>query len=206
MTGIVAAVYDRVMRGVEEAGLLEWRRQLLADVAGTVLEIGAGTGRNVRLYPEPVDRLVLCEPDRHMRARLRRVAAGRPATEVLDARGEDLPLPDASVDVVLSTLVLCSVTDPAAVLAEVARVLRPGGTFVFIEHVAAVDRPRRLAWQRRLEPLWRRVAGNCHLTRETEAAIAASGLKLDDVTRASMRKAPPFVRPTIRGTARKPAA
>lgn len=206
MIGIVAALYDRIMCGVEEAGLTEWRRQLLGDLSGTVLEIGAGTGRNVNLLPSTVERLLLCEPDRHMRARLRHVAAGRPATEILDAGAEHLPLPDASVDVVLSTLVLCSVDDPRASLGEIVRVLRPGGTFVFIEHVAATDRPGRLAWQQRIEPLWRRVAGNCHLARDTESTIAASGLMVKTIDRASMRKAPAFVRPTIRGKATKPAA
>ncbi len=206
MIEVVAALNDRFMRTIEEAGLTDWRRQLLTGLSGTVLEIGAGTGRNVALYPAGVERVLLCEPNRHMRARLARVAANRVSAEVVDATGEHLPLPDESVDGVLSTLVLCSVADPEQVLREIVRVLRPGGTFAFIEHVAAADRPERLAWQRRVEPVWRRVAGNCHLTRQTEAVIAASGLRIDDITRAGMRRAPSLVRTTIRGLARKPAA
>ncbi len=204
MLGVVAAMYDRVMTGVEEAGLSTWRAELLAPLSGTVVEIGAGTGRNLGFYPASVDRLVLCEPDRHMRARLAGRAAARHGVEVSDAPAEALGLADASVDAVVSTLVLCSVADPDRALAEVRRVLRPGGRLVFIEHVAADDRPRRLAWQRRIEPLWRRVAGNCHLTRSSEQAIARSGLQLHDVTRASMRKAPAVVRPTVRGVALRP--
>lgn len=204
MLGLVAAVYDRVMAGVEEAGVTQWRTELLAPLAGTVVEIGAGTGRNVALYPAAVDRLVLCEPDRHMRSRLVRAVAGRPATTVCSAPAERLDLPDASADAVVSTLVLCSVCSPERALAEVRRVLRPGGLLVFIEHVAATDRPSRLVWQRRLEPLWRPVAGNCHLTRTTEQTILASGFSLDQISRASMPKAPPIVRPTIFGVARRP--
>lgn len=205
MLGVVAAVYDRVMTGVEEAGLSTWRAELLAPLSGTVVEIGAGTGRNLPFYPASVDRLVLCEPDRHMRARLAAKAASRPGTEVSEAPAEALGFADSSIDAVVCTLVLCSVNDPGRALAEVRRVLRPGGRFVFIEHVAAENRPRRLIWQRRIEPVWRRVAGNCHLTRSTEQVIACSGLQLHDVTRASMRKAPAVVRPTVRGVALQPS-
>jgi SAM-dependent methyltransferase len=198
-----ALLYDRFMRGVEEGGLTDWRIALLADLEGTVLEVGAGTGRNVDLYPPAITRLVLSEPDRHMRARLAPVAARFPA-EVIEAPAEALPFAERSFDAVVATLVLCSVQDLDSALAEIYRVLRPGGRFVFIEHVAAGDRPRRLVWQRRIEPAWRRVAGNCHLTRQTEEAIARCGFEIAVIERASMRKAPGVVRPTIRGTARRP--
>lgn len=206
MFGLAAALYDRIMAGVEEAGVTQWRMELLAPLTGTVVEIGAGTGRNVSLYPAGVDHLVLCEPDCHMHARLMRVAARRPATTISEAPAEALDLPDASADAVVSTLVLCSVAAPDRALAEVRRVLRPGGRFVFIEHVAATDWPNRLAWQRRVEPVWRRMAGNCHLTRTTEQSIRHSGLHLEQITQASMRKAPPILRPTIRGVAFRPDA
>jgi hypothetical protein len=83
----------------------------------------------------------------------------------------------------------------------VRRVLRPEGRFVFIEHVAATDRPERLKWQHRLEPIWKRLVGNCHLTRDTESAIKAAGFTMENIKHASMRGAPPFVRPSIRGYA-----
>jgi len=204
MLRVIPAAYDRVMRGVEAAGLTRWREELLAGLSGDALEIGAGTGRNLPLYPTAVTHLVLSEPNRHMRARLCRVAAGRADVDVVDAAAEGLPFDDATFDAVVCTLVLCSVRDPARSLTEIYRVLRPGGCLVFIEHVAAVGRPPRLRWQERLEPLWKRLAGNCHLTRRTEADIVSAGFELLDVRRASMRKAPPFIRPTVRGTARRP--
>jgi ubiquinone/menaquinone biosynthesis C-methylase UbiE len=206
MMRIVAAAYDRIMKGVEDAGLAQWRTDLLGGLTGDVLEIGSGTGRNLAYYPAGVGRLVLTEPDRHMRARLVRAAAGRRDLEVVDAPAEDLPFDNASFDAVVCTLVLCSVDDPTRALAEAYRVLRPGGSLVFIEHVAAAERTRRLLWQHRLEPVWKRLAGNCHLTRRTEESIVSSGFELLDVQHASMRKAPPIVRPTVRGVARRPAA
>ena len=198
----IAYSYDRFMAGVEEGGLGRWRNELFAPLSGQVLEVGAGTGRSLGSYPGAVTSLTLVEPDRHMRAQLERAVAqrGRPA-RVVDAPGESLPFPDAAFDAVVCSLVLCSVHNPGAVLGEIRRVLRPNGRFVFIEHVAATDRPRRLRWQRRIEPLWRRLAGNCHLTRSTEAAITEAGFRFTTLEHASMRKAPPFVRPTIRGVA-----
>ncbi|MDA8359417.1 MAG: class I SAM-dependent methyltransferase [Actinomycetota bacterium] len=200
-----AALYDRFMHGVEEACLSEWRAELLAGLGGSVLEVGAGTGANVALYPAEVTELVLSEPDRHMRRLLEPVAARRRAT-VVDAPAERLPFEASSFDAVVATLVLCSVRDPDAALSEIHRVLRPGGRLVFMEHVAAVDRPSRLAWQRRIEPGWRLLSGNCHLTRRTEDAIVRTGFTIERIERESMRKAPGIVRPTIRGVGRRPAA
>ena len=205
MGRMMAAMYDRTMRGTEEACLNEWRGTLLRGLEGDVLEVGAGTGLNLPLYPTTVTRLVMSEPDPHMRQRLARKAATETVAqvEVSDATLENLPMPAESFDAVVSTLVLCSVPGLDAAVAEIYRVLRPGGKFVFLEHVAAEDRPRRLKWQRRVEPFWKWFAGNCHLTRITEAAIAAAGFEFDEIERESMRKAMPLVRPTIRGVAVK---
>jgi ubiquinone/menaquinone biosynthesis C-methylase UbiE len=198
----MAALYDRTFASMEEAGLRDWRRDLLAGLSGDVLEIGAGTGLNLDHYPETVERLVLVEPDRFMRAKLEeKLDRGR--AEVVDAGAHPLPFEDASFDAVVSTLVLCSVPDPEAALAEVHRVLRPGGRFVYLEHVAAVEQPKRLKWQRRLEPLWKRLAGNCHLTRTTDQAIPAAGFELAEERRESMRKSIPLIRVTVRGHAVK---
>lgn len=208
MGRFMAAMYERVTRDAEEACLRQWRSELLASLGGRVLEVGAGTGLNVPHYGRGVAHVVLSEPDPWMRRRLAdrvRTDARVPAA-VVDASIEHLPFPDGTFDAVVATLVLCSVPDQARALAEIRRVLAPGGRFAFIEHVAAVGRPRRLKWQRRLEPLWKHAAGNCHLARNTEQAISAAGFSLERITRESMRKVVPVVRPTIRGIALSPRA
>ena len=206
MSWLFSTIYDPFMRRTERACLADWRAELLAEAAGEVLEIGAGTGANVPFYGSAVTRLVLTEPDPHMRLRLsRRVADGHvPRTEVSAGEAGLLPFDAASFDTVVSTLVLCSVPDPARSLADVRRLLRPGGRLLFLEHVAADDRPDRLAWQRRLEPAWLLVSGNCHLTRRTGEAIRTAGFEIERETRDSMRKALPFLRPSLRGVARAP--
>jgi ubiquinone/menaquinone biosynthesis C-methylase UbiE len=204
-----AKVYDPFMRKTEEACLSRWRDALLAPLGGSVLEIGAGTGANLAHYPLHLlradgntERLVLTDPDAHMLERLRK----RPEAATADverALSDALPYPDQSFDAVVSTLVLCSVPDVNRTLGEVRRVLKPGGALVFLEHVAADEGSSRRRWQGRLEPLWSRLAGGCHLTRRTDAAIAEAGFTFETLTKESMRKAPPFVRPTVRGIARK---
>jgi len=203
MSWLMASIYDRFMAGMEEACGAAWRRELLSDLGGDVLEIGAGTGRNLDHYGDGVSRLVLTEPDAHMRRRLAARLAASPFAARAEVRGDlatRLGPPDASFDAVVTTLVLCSVDDVAATLAELRRVLRPGGRLVFLEHVASDD-PSRLAWQRRLEPVWKLVAGGCHLCRDTARAIESAGFTIDTITRESARKALPIVRPTIRGVA-----
>ena len=205
---LMSLVYDRVMRGVEEAGLRAWRRALLAQASGRVLEVGAGTGVNLGLYPEAVDELVASEPDRWMVKRLERAAAqvSRPRVTVAQASLEGLPFEDGAFDTVVCTLVLCSVPELAEAVGEIKRVLRPGGRLLFLEHVAARDRPTRLRWQRRVEPVWRRVAGGCCLTRRTEEALRSAGFSIEAIERESMRKVFALARPSIRGVAVKPEA
>ena len=206
MPWLMATIYDRIMRRSEALCLNQWRADLLHDLRGAVLEVGAGTGVNLAHYPPTVSRLVLVEPDRHMRQRLelRCRSTGLSDVEIWPDPLEELRVPPASFDAVVATLVLCSVPDLPTTLQQIVDLLRPGGRLVFLEHVAAEGNPRRLRWQGRLEPLWRRVAGNCHLTRRTEGAILRTGLLMERIERASIRKAPPFVRPSIRGIARKP--
>lgn len=201
MSWLMAAVYDGMMRGSEEACLGRWRAELLRELSGSVLEVGAGTGATLALYPKAVTRIVMCEPDPHMR---RKLEAKRPANvEVSEAAIENLPFERESFDAVVSSLVLCSVRDPQAALAQLRRVLKPGGRLVFLEHVAAEGKPNRLKWQRRIEPVWKHLMGNCHLTRRTEAAIEAAGFRIERIQRESMRKALPVCRPSIRGIARR---
>lgn len=199
----MAAVYDRFMRQTERACLAGWRSELLEPIEGDVLEIGSGTGVNLEHYPASVSRLVLCEPDPHMRSTLSQRAYSSPLpTEVMDSAAESLPYGPDTFDFVVGTLVLCSVGSPAAALSEIRRVLKPGGQFLYLEHVAAEGNPGRLALQRACEPVWKRVAGNCHLTRDTRHLIESAGFDLLSYRRESMGKALPIVRPCVRGAAR----
>ncbi len=200
MNWLVSKLYDRFMAPAEAACLRSWRAELLAGLSGEVLEIGAGTGANVGLYPSGLTGLTLVEPDANMRRILRGRAAG---ARISEASVEDLGLPDGSVDAVVSTLVLCSVPDLDIALAEIHRVLKPGGRLVFLEHVAHPD-PRVRTWQRRVEPLWRRVADGCRLTRCTDRHIVGAGFSLEALRREPMCRAPELVRSTVRGVATKP--
>jgi len=212
MAWLMSSVYDRFMQASEEACLGAWRAELLAGLAGDVLEVGAGTGVNLRYYPPSVSRLVLAEPDADMAKKLDvRVADHgrhhehervRISTTMADV--EALPFEDASFDGVVATLLLCSVKTPDRALAEILRVLRPGGSFVFLEHIGAKPHTGRRRWQGRIEPAWKHVAGGCHLTRDTGEAIARAGFELENVKEESMRRALPFLRPTIRGIGTKP--
>jgi ubiquinone/menaquinone biosynthesis C-methylase UbiE len=202
MRRLFAALYDTVGKGSEEAGLREERRQLLAKAVGDVIEVGAGTGLNVELYPETVTGLVFTEPDQHMRRRLKRRVEGldRPA-EVVEASVGDLPFPDATFDTAVVTLVLCSVPDQQAALAEIARVLKPNGRLLFLEHVRSDDRKiaRR---QDRIRPLYSGLCG-CNPNRDTLAGIEASVFTVETVKHGEVPKAPKVERPLIAGIARR---
>lgn len=205
MSWLLAPIYDPFMRSAEEACLRDWRRALLAEAEGEVLDVGAGTGANLPFYPPSVEHVVAAEPDPGMAKRLRtKLAASRDRrVEVFDAGAERMPFADASFDTVVSTLVLCTVPDADAALAEIRRVLRPGGKLLFIEHVAADDRPSRLRWQERVEPIWKHLAGGCHLTRRTDQAIERAGFEIQRLERESMRKAMVLARTSVRGVARR---
>lgn len=202
-----SAVYDRGFKATEEAGLSEMRHQLLAQARGRVLELGAGTGLNLEHYPMGIEGLTLVEPDPHMTKQLREklVRSGKAAEiSVVEAPGEDLPFPDDSFDTVAVTLVLCTVPDQAATLAEIKRVLKPDGRLLFIEHVRADD-PGLAKWQDRLERPWRFLGDGCHCNRDTVSAISAAGFDLDVVERGELPKAPPIVKPLVTGSARRNA-
>jgi ubiquinone/menaquinone biosynthesis C-methylase UbiE len=196
-----AAIYDRTFEVAEEAGLREMRRELLAGARGRVLELGAGTGLNLDLYPDAVEGLAMLEPDPHMAKRLRVTASASSRTvSVSEASAERLPFEDAGFDTVVATLVFCTIPNPAAALSEVARVLKPGGKLLFLEHVRADD-PRLASWQDRLEKPWRFVGDGCHCNRDTVATIEASPLSLEDVRHGELPKAPPIVKPLVSGSA-----
>jgi ubiquinone/menaquinone biosynthesis C-methylase UbiE len=202
---VMAALYDRFMQATEEACLRHWRAELLSGLHGKVLEVGAGTGANVAHYPPAVTELVLTEPDAAMSDKLAaRLSDGRSSSSTGGISGRSttfvaadvtrLPFADESFDAVVATLLLCSVPDPARAIAEMKRVL---------EHVGAEARTSRRTWQGRIEPLWKHLAGNCHLTRDTARTLEEAGFASVELRRESMRKALPFLRPTVRGIARK---
>jgi len=196
---LYAFMYDRIGRGSEAAGLQRERVALLAQARGNTVEIGAGTGLNLDHYPPTVTHLTLVEPDRHMRKRLRqRVAQIRPDAAVLDARAESLPLPDASVDTVVVTFVLCSVADQTAALAEITRVLRPGGQLLFLEHVRDTD--PQIADKQDHAPFLYSWIG-CHPNRATLEAITHSPLSVVNVRHGQVPKAPVIERPMVVGVA-----
>ena len=195
-----AALYDRGLKATEENGLRDMRREVLSAASGRTVDLGAGTGVNLDLYPDAVSELVMVEPDPHMIKQLRAKAAGRGGVEILEASAQDLPFADDSFDTAVFTLVLCTVPDPELALREAARVLKPGGTLLFIEHVRA-DEAGLARWQDRLEKPWRFLADGCHCNRDTVAMIEASPLKLEQVEQGELPKAPPIVRPLIHGSA-----
>ncbi len=205
MAWLMAQLYDRVMIRTERH-LAPWRADLLGQLEGEVLEIGAGTGVNLPFYPPAVRRLVLAEPDRHMRHRLaaRVQREDRRAVEILPWTIEQMPAGAPGFDAVVVTLVLCSVPDLHDALRRLAGLLRPDGRLAFLEHVGARAGSVRLWCQARLDPLWGKAAAGCHLTRPTELALAQGGWRLDWITREPMTGVIPLIRDSVRGVARPP--
>ncbi len=191
---LLATGCRRYDRGVEDH-----KRRLLGALAGTVVEIGPGGGSNLRFYGAGV-RWVGIEPNPWAHDYLRREAA-RVAldAEVRAGTAEALPAADASVDAVVSTLVLCTVPDVRRALAEVRRVLRPGGRFVFVEHVAAAAGTRTRAAQRLVRPVWPLLADGCHADRDTERAIREAGFARVELARFHVPV--PVIGPHIAGVA-----
>ena len=195
---VFAALYDRIMRRGEVRFMGGRRAEIVANARGRTLEIGAGTGANIAYYPDAVEELILAEPFEPMRRRLERKLRERgKSASTLDASAEAIPLQDESLDTVVSTLVLCTVDFPDRALAEVRRVLRPGGQLLFIEHVRSHSQ-RVAHWQDRLETPWRHFAAGCRCNRDTIASIDAAGFSTrhEDV---EWRGVPPIVASLIVG-------
>lgn len=178
------------------------RDELIAPALGRVIEVGAGHGENFRRYPADVTEVLAVEPEPYLRARAQEAAAKAPVpVRVVDAVADALPSADGEFDTAVASLVLCSVPDQTAALAEIRRVLKPGGQLLFYEHVVAGD--ERLArLQRRINPLWTRMSGGCNLHRDTAAAIAAAGFDIERLRAFDMPKGGP-VKPHVIGVARR---
>ncbi len=196
---ILARVYDRVLAGTEAAGLRELRAALVGRVSGHTVEIGAGTGLNLALYPSELD-LIAAEPDEAMRARLaKRARHIRPQTRVEPWPAEALAVDDGSVDTVLSTLVLCTVSELEATVDEIRRVLRPGGRFLFLEHVRSGD-PGVARLQRALRGPWRFCAVGCTLDRQPLALLDRAGFAVEAMP-VQIPRAPRFLTEAVMGAA-----
>lgn len=189
-----ARAYARVIEGMNRRGGTEHRRVLLANLHGTVIEIGAGDGSSFGLYPSGVTQLVVVEPDDYLRSlALEKAASSSIPVSVIAGAAERIPAENFSVDAVVSSLVLCSVMDQSTALAEIRRVLRPGGTFAFYEHVRSNHLPLAMA-ENLLAPAWQVIAGGCHPNRDTLGAITAAGFTIQDNRRFKFtvhRLAPP---------------
>jgi SAM-dependent methyltransferase len=180
----------------------ERKRRLFADLAGTIVEIGAGAGPNLRYLPAGT-RYVGVEPNVHFHGFLRKEAERRGIdASVTSGVAEQLPVETASADAVISTLVLCSVADQQLALAEIRRVLRPGGLFAFVEHVAAPRHSLLRKAQRGIRPLWQVMADGCTPDRETGSAIEAAGFSELRIERFEADLPLPVIRPHIWGLAR----
>jgi ubiquinone/menaquinone biosynthesis C-methylase UbiE len=203
-----ASIYDKMLASQEKSFLGAIRREMLSDVAGEVLEIGAGTGANFQYYREGAH-VTAIEPDPYMLERARSRAESATATiDLQQVAAETLPFPDAGFDYVIDTLVLCSVRDPRKVLAEIKRVLKPGGELRLYEHVRYQNPIGALA-QDIISPAWQWFGAGCHPNRDTGRTLREAGFELAGVTiEKHGPPLPPMVvtRPHLRAVARKPAA
>lgn len=186
--GKIAELYDRYVLpslidkacGMKAIG--KQRSKIVHKAQGTVLEIGIGTGLNMRYYDSAkVEKLIGLDPAMQMhRLAKKRIAQAGLLVELVGLPAERIPLDDASIDTVVMTFTLCTIPDPLLALSEIRRVLKPGGKLLFCEHGKAPDAPVHL-WQNRLQPLWGKLAGGCHLNRDIPALLSAAGFQLDEL-------------------------
>jgi SAM-dependent methyltransferase len=202
-----ARMYLKAAARADRRGATEHRRRLLRDLSGRVVEIGAGNGLNFAHYPATVTDVVAIEPEPTLRAIAQQAAARAPVpVSVRQGTADAVPLEDGEMDAAVASLVLCSVPDQARALAELHRVLRPGGELRFYEHVIARCQPKRAILQLADHSgLWPAIGGGCHPARDTGAAIEAAGFTIERCERFGFRASAlePSV-PHILGIARRP--
>ncbi|MDQ5894658.1 MAG: Class SAM-dependent methyltransferase [Actinomycetota bacterium] len=204
-SSLSARIYEPFMWLADKTGFRRWRKKIVSQVSGSVLELGAGTGLNLEHYPAGLDRLVLVEPDFYKAELLagKQMPKGVEA-EIVRAPGEMLPFEDDTFDTVVETLVLCTVGDPEATAAEIRRVLKPDGRFLFMEHVRS-DGPRLGPLQDRLERPWMKFADGCHCNRRTVPMLRANGFEVEVTAEQDKFPMPPVARPIVSGIARPEA-
>ncbi len=199
-------MYIRASASAEARGAAEHRERLLEGLVGAVVELGAGHGLNFPHYPAGVEEVVAIEPEPTLRAAAADAAANAPVPiRVIAGVADELPLGDASVDAAVASLVLCSVPDQGRALAELRRVIRPGGELRFYEHVIAERHPKRLLLQiADRSGFWPCIAGGCHPARDTGAAIERAGFEIETGEQLMFAAAPllPSI-PHILGVARR---
>ncbi|HEY7633864.1 MAG TPA: class I SAM-dependent methyltransferase [Thermoleophilaceae bacterium] len=185
---------------------VEHRKRNLSGLSGRVIELGAGDGRNFALYPPEVTEVVAVEPEPYLREHAETAAREAPlAVTVMTGVADRLPAEDASFDAGVASLVLCTVPDQASALAELKRVIKPGGELHFLEHVHS-NNPRQARIENMLDHVWPHIAGGCHPNRETQAAIEGAGFELQELDHFGF--SPSFPVPKIAhilGVARRPA-
>lgn len=182
----------------------EYRVQLLNGLCGRVIEVGAGNGMNFRHYPQTTDEVVAVEPENYLRGQAEQAARdARVPVRVRAGVAEDLPAGDDEFDAAVASLVLCSVGEQAAALAELQRVLKPGGELRFFEHVRS-EAPGRAALQARFDRsgVWPHLAGGCHCSRQTVGAIEAAGFEIDEIRRLELGPSWMLTNPVVLGVAR----
>jgi ubiquinone/menaquinone biosynthesis C-methylase UbiE len=200
---IFARVFDLMSKSLER-DVGERRDEILSGLSGRVVEIGAGNGMNFRHYPATVVEVVALEPEPFLRGKAEAAARSAPArVTVHPGVAYPLPFDDGAFDAAVASLVLCTVPDPDAALAELRRVLKPGGELRFLEHVRA-PQPRKARVQQRLDSsgLWPRISGGCHCARDTARVIEAAGLRIDRIRSVAVGPAWMHTNPHVLGVAR----
>jgi len=185
--------------------IMKKRSQIVPLASGRVLEVGFGAGPNLSFYdPAKVSHLYALEPSEGMRRKAADAIAACPVTvELIDLPGEEIPLEDGSIDTVVLTYTLCTIPDAVAALAQMHRVLKPGGKLLFSEHGGAPDADVA-KWQRRIEPVWKPIAGGCHLTRHPDTLLQAAGFGIEQLEAMYLPKSPKFASFNYAGIAVRP--
>jgi len=200
---VFAGAYEWFLKTAEEAGLADHRQQLISQARGRTLEIATGTGLNLPHYSDAVTELVLTELYPPMAALLRaKVAAADHRAEVVEAAAENLPFPDGSFDTVVGTMILCTAEKPELVLQEISRVLRPGGQYLFLEHIRNPD-PKIAKKQDRIQPAWYLFGNGCHCNRDSVETLRQSSLIIQELNYGQIPKAWTIIEAMVSGRAQR---